>query len=106
MLFLLLFLITGVVCQPIEIDLTGTWKVNNQNGSIGLDGTVPGQIHTDLMKANLIGDPYYRYGDVAYRWIAYDNWFEATSFISFDFHRHYQFQIGRILGRSQYHNKQ
>ncbi len=66
----------------VTVDLSGTWQVVNTNGSINtqgiplfshfphhhhhhyvithvITGTVPGQIHTDLMAAKIIGDPYH-----------------------------------------------
>ena len=39
-----------------------------------MNGSVPGSVHTSLMKANILGDPYYRFNDAVYRWVALDNW--------------------------------
>lgn len=39
-----------------------------------LEAAVPGGVHTALMHNANIGDPYYRFRDVEYRWIAYENW--------------------------------
>eukprot|EP00755_Sulcionema_specki_P015343 Sspe_Gene.59105::Locus_32461_Transcript_1_1_Confidence_1.000_Length_1688::g.59105::m.59105/K01192/E3.2.1.25, MANBA, manB; beta-mannosidase len=78
-MLLLAFLALGASAAEV-IDLTGTWKVHNSNRSIHLHAQVPGQIHTDLMAAKVIGDPYYRFNDVEYRWIAYENWTYSRSF--------------------------
>jgi beta-mannosidase len=78
MSFIISFLLLTIVivhAQPIILDLDGRWQANNANGSISIGATVPGQIHTDLMAAGKIGDPYFRFNDVNYRWIAYDNWY-------------------------------
>ena len=39
-----------------------------------MHGNVPGNVHTALYKNGTIKDPYFRFNDVKYRWIAYDNW--------------------------------
>ena len=45
-------------------------------------GHVPGSIYTDLMYNKIIGEPYYRFNDVAYRWVAKDNWTYTSYFLS------------------------
>ena len=45
-------------------------------------GHVPGSIYTDLMYNKIIGEPYYRFNDEAYRWVAKDNWTYSTNFMS------------------------
>ncbi len=66
------------------IPLNGTnWSVANQNGSIAVPAAVPGDIYGDLMRAEIIGEPFYRFNDLNYRWIAYENWTYKTHF-SFD----------------------
>ena len=60
-----------------DFSLNGdSWSVRNANGSVVVRDrcTVPGDIYGDLMNNDLIGNPFYRYGDEVYRWIAYDNW--------------------------------
>ena len=61
-------------CDVVEVDLGGTWIVTNANKSISVHGNVPGNVHTALYKNGTIKDPYFRFNDVKYRWIAYDNW--------------------------------
>ena len=36
--------------------------------------SVPGSVHTDLLAANLIGDPYYRDSEPALQWIGLSDW--------------------------------
>ncbi|KAL7982064.1 hypothetical protein Chor_001121 [Crotalus horridus] len=60
--------------------LRGTWRVNNANGSLTLKGEVPGCVHTALFREGLIQDPYYRFNDLAYRWISLDNWTYTRTF--------------------------
>ncbi|XP_070804532.1 beta-mannosidase [Pituophis catenifer annectens] len=60
--------------------LRGSWRVNNANGSLVLKGEVPGCVHTALFREGLIQDPYYRFNDLAYRWISLDNWTYSRTF--------------------------
>ena len=63
-----------IFCNPIQFNLEGTWIVNNANKSLSVYGNVPGNVHTALYHNGTIMDPYFRFNDVVYRWIAYDNW--------------------------------
>ena len=65
---------TLIHCNVVEVNLGGTWIVTNANESISVHGNVPGNVHTALYKNGTIKDPYFRFNDVNYRWIAYDNW--------------------------------
>jgi beta-mannosidase len=72
------------VRTTVELDLGGAdWSVVNTNGSWSVDAqcVVPGDIYTDLLRMGKIGEPFYRYGDVEYRWIAYDNWTYSKKFV-------------------------
>ncbi|XP_013914841.1 PREDICTED: beta-mannosidase [Thamnophis sirtalis] len=60
--------------------LRGSWRVSNANGSLALKGEVPGCVHTALFREGLIQDPYYRFNDLAYRWISLDNWTYSRTF--------------------------
>jgi len=89
---LLLFVLAQSCAQVFDLDLGGTWQLHNANGSIKADGQVPGEVFTDLMAAKVLGDPYYRYNDVLYRWVGMDNWtyirdFEAPEEWSRDGHK-------------------
>ena len=90
------------------IDLDGTWSLSNGTGASYL-ATVPGQVHMDLLSNGVIGtslgvplrnnqnrvktttttttqtppnsgDPYYRFNDVDYQWIALSNWTYTRAF--------------------------
>ena len=49
---------------------------------IGITGSalVPGSIYTDLVRAKFIGNPYYRFNDVEYRWVSRQNWTYSRNF--------------------------
>ncbi|XP_066487821.1 beta-mannosidase-like [Tiliqua scincoides] len=59
---------------PAVHSLSGPWKLSNGNGSLSLSAAVPGCVHSALLRQGLVQDPYYRFNDLAYRWISLDNW--------------------------------
>ncbi|XP_066535058.1 beta-mannosidase isoform X2 [Hoplias malabaricus] len=72
-----------VNCESLRVSvvsLNGVWALNNSNNSLSLGASVPGCVHTALQNNNIIQDPYYRFNDLAYRWISLDNWTYTTSF--------------------------
>lgn len=64
----------------VDISLNGKWQLLNSNSSVSLSAEVPGCVHTALQRQGFISDPYYRFNDLAYRWISLDNWTYTTSF--------------------------
>ena len=48
--------------------------------AISVGGRVPGGVYSDLVAANVLndGDLYYRYNDLAYRWVSKENWTYST----------------------------
>ena len=83
-LFVALFQVSVLATAPEQIDLSGlSWTLSNERGYqnvSGVPGQVPGNSFTDLMAAGLLDDPYYRYNDMNYRWVSFDNWTYSTSF--------------------------
>ena len=49
-----------------SMSLNGDWNIVNKNGTVNISGAVPGSVHTALMEAKIIGDPYYRDNDYLY----------------------------------------
>ncbi|KAG1686517.1 hypothetical protein DVH05_006483 [Phytophthora capsici] len=55
------------------------WTFRSANGSVRVDNaSVPGTSHVHLMDAGLIGDPYYRFNEHEYRWVAEETWVYET----------------------------
>lgn len=61
------------------LNLNGKWKVSGA-GYKELDASVPGCIHTDLMNAGIIPDPYYRDNEKKLMWIGETDWEYTRSF--------------------------
>ncbi|MEN6459318.1 MAG: glycoside hydrolase family 2 protein [Thermoguttaceae bacterium] len=65
----------------VRLDLDGTdWQVSRQGKSETIPATVPGYIHTDLMKAKKIPDPFFRDNETAVQWVGEANWIYRRSF--------------------------
>ncbi|KAM9708937.1 beta-mannosidase [Menidia menidia] len=83
----LLWLFSGVspgLCSLTEqqrgLSLNGKWRLSNSNGSLKLPAEVPGCVHSALQQQGYIPNPYFRFNDVSYQWIALDNWTYTTIF--------------------------
>jgi beta-mannosidase len=63
-----------------EKKLTTNWQFKNLNESNWLLATVPGTVHTDLLNAGIIEDPFYRDNEEKLQWIENETWVYRTSF--------------------------
>lgn len=63
-----------------RVDLGGAWQVFQEGGSDSIPATVPGTIHTDLLAAGEIPDPFYRKNERAVSWVSEANWIYRRSF--------------------------
>jgi beta-mannosidase len=66
-----------------KIDLGGKWKFCRAGTDLWMDAKVPGCVHTDLMRNNLIPDPFLRDNEKNIQWISDIGWeYEKTFLIS------------------------
>eukprot|EP00731_Ephydatia_muelleri_P016388 Em0009g812a len=79
LVLLLCALATG---DQVEISLDGdSWILSDTTGRVNkIPATVPGQVHLDLWRAGIIGDPYLEYNDDTLKWVAYSDWIYSTTF--------------------------
>lgn len=64
-----------------KISLNGSWKVKNVLTGAEYPATVPGDIHNDLLKANVIPDPYYSDNANKCGWVTEQDWLYETTFM-------------------------
>jgi beta-mannosidase len=64
----------------LKIKLTGKWQVKDSKDKYHMDANVPGCIHTDLLNAGLIEDPYYRDNENKLQWISDKKWIYTRDF--------------------------
>ena len=62
------------------IDLGGAWKLQRVGNSQHFPATVPGCVHTDLLKAGAIEDPFYRDNELKVKWVSEADWIYSRSF--------------------------
>lgn len=64
-----------------RLDLTGAWSLRADGQKRILPATVPGCVHTDLMDAHEIEDPFYRDNETRVRWVGESDWIYERTFI-------------------------
>jgi len=73
------------------IDLSGEWILKQVGKEELIKATVPGSVHTDLLAAGKIPDPYYRDNENSLQWIGEVSWIYTRTFnIQKDFLQHEQ----------------
>ncbi|KAK3338667.1 glycoside hydrolase family 2 protein [Lasiosphaeria hispida] len=53
---------------------TQIWTLSSSALNISVRGQVPSHVHLDLLKEQVIGDPYYGLNDFNLRWVAWNDW--------------------------------
>jgi beta-mannosidase len=71
------------------MDLDGAWEVSAAKDSDWFPATVPGCVHTDLLAARRIPDPFYRDNEQRVQWVSDQTWTYRRAFeVSADFQKH------------------
>jgi len=66
--------------NKIITSLNGTWKFRKQGETNWSEGTVPGDVHTDLYNEGKILDPYYADNFKELKWISKEGWEYVRNF--------------------------
>lgn len=78
---LLLSLVLPAGAQDLHtVDLGGAWKFRKAGTKEWYPARVPGVVHTDLMRNNLIPDPFYRDNEGKVQWIGESGWEYVKTF--------------------------
>lgn len=56
------------------------WRFRQGRSEIWYPATVPGTVHTDLMKNDIIDDPFFRLNERAVQWVDKEDWMYETTF--------------------------
>lgn len=90
----ILFLTALSACNPknptlmVSTEINDGWTFRQADTEEWLPATVPGSVHTDLLKNGKIEDPYYRLNEHKVQWIDKVNWeYKTTLNISKDVFR-------------------
>lgn len=76
----LLFFISCTSDTSMKQELDDNWTFRQQGKDTWSKAAVPGTVHTDLMAANEIPDPYYRDNENKVQWVSRENWEYQTIF--------------------------
>ncbi|TCP22614.1 beta-mannosidase [Tenacibaculum skagerrakense] len=75
------FMIIGCKKSTVnKIDLSNNWVFKQLNDTIWRTAEVPGTVHTDLLKHNIIENPFYRLNEHHVQWVDKEDWVYKTSF--------------------------
>jgi beta-mannosidase len=65
--------------MPRRLNLGGAWRVSRKGAEDWIPATVPGCVHTDLLAAGKIPDPFYRDNEKLVQWVTEADWtYERT----------------------------
>lgn len=67
-----------------EQQINDGWKFRQARKGNWYEAKVPGEVHTDLMRANLITDPFIGQNERSVQWIDKEDWIYETSFVPED----------------------
>lgn len=73
---LVLFAATGWAQHIVDLSQQ-EWTLSGPN--VTVPGSVPSNVHLDLLSAGVIDDPLYGYNDVALLWVQRSNWTYESS---------------------------
>ena len=60
--------------DPTHLDLSGDWQLSSADGSHAALMAVPGDVHSALLAAGLIPDPYFGRNERDVQWVAEKDW--------------------------------
>lgn len=80
LLILLLAFQSGTFSQNRQVLLSKGWQFRQAGTKTWYEASVPGTVHTDLLKCGFINDPFYRLNENDIQWIDKVNWEYRTHF--------------------------
>jgi beta-mannosidase len=73
-----------VFCKGIDrvmkLEIQGQWKFRQEKSDRQYPAEVPGCVHTDLMRNNIILDPFVGINEQSIQWVGEKNWIYETTF--------------------------
>lgn len=70
----------ATVSTPRRLKLNGNWQVAEAGKADWIPANVPGCVHTDLLAAGKIEDPFYRDNEKAVQWVSKTDWIYRRTF--------------------------
>ncbi len=80
--------------EPHRLGLEGSWQLRQSGVGEAIPATVPGCVHTDLLAAGKISDPFYRDNEARLQWIGEAAWTYSRTFdVAPEFLKHEQIKL-------------
>lgn len=79
LLLLLIISLDNAFSKPNLRNINQGWRFRQGNSELWHPAVVPGCVHLDLMRNNLIEDPFYRMNDRSVQWIDKEDWMYETT---------------------------
>jgi beta-mannosidase len=70
----------ATVSEPRRLRLNGDWRVSQVGKNDWFAATVPGCVHTDLLAAKRIPEPFYRENSKTVQWVGESDWVYKRTF--------------------------
>ena len=70
----------ATISIPRRLSLNGNWQVSQTDKNNWIPATVPGCVHTDLLAAGKISDPFYRDNEKDVQWVGESDWIYQRTF--------------------------
>mmetsp|Transcript_19870 Transcript_19870/g.55837 ORF Transcript_19870/g.55837 Transcript_19870/m.55837 type:complete len:883 (+) Transcript_19870:141-2789(+) len=79
-LCVIMSVLSQTIAETARVDLSGSaWTAAGSEGLV-VPAEIPGQIHTALLAAGAIPEPYFRFNDVNLQFVAYQDWVYSRYF--------------------------
>lgn len=70
----------AAISKPRRLSLAGDWRVSQSGKNDWFSATVPGCVHTDLLAAGIIPDPFHRENEKVVQWVGESDWVYKHTF--------------------------
>jgi len=68
------------ICLATVLSLSGSWKLNEAGKTVAFPMDVPGDVHSALLAAGEIPDPFYSLNETKTQWVAERDWTVSRTF--------------------------
>ncbi len=77
---ILVFVSEFLTGQNLSLPLKTGWHFRQKGKDVSYPASVPGTVHTDLLRNGLIKDPFYGTNEASVQWVEQEDWEYSTSF--------------------------
>ena len=86
----------NITVETSVITLDGKWRFRQEGSPESYPATVPGTVHEDLLRNNLLEEPFYGKNEEKIKWVEEKNW-EYTTTFTVDTEEYEQYECARLV---------